>query len=114
MGFRGACAASGNLKSGNQQELIRFLDPCIDVTKPFKKISISVKFDRFSKFFLEFINSETRQCRAGIEAQFKRSSRPVIAGPVIAVAQWNWNWTIAAAKGGFQGMTSFVKLVEFR
>ena len=66
MGLRGACAASGNLESGNRQESIRFLDPCIDITKPFKKISISVKFDRFLKFFLEFINLETRQCRAGI------------------------------------------------
>ena len=54
------------------------------------------------RIFLEFISPETRQCWARIYAQCKRSSRPVIAGPVIAVAQWNSNWTIAAAKGVFK------------
>ena len=88
------------MKSGFGLKSSRLLDPCMLITKSFKKISISVKFDPIFEFFSGIY-------KLGNSAMSSRNLsadcvRPVIAGPVIVVAQWNWNWTVAAAKGVFK------------
>ena len=76
------------------------------ITKPFKKISISMKFEQFSKLLLEFISPETGQCRAGIEAQVASSN----CGSCNCGCAMQFEMDNRSCERGFLGMTFFRKI----